>query len=748
MPLLRNMKISLRVILSFGATGVILILLALLFRGKLEQNSRVLSVELARYRDLDQTCRELYTLSFEIESAAIARMGQSGRSAEYQSLSTRFNQDLSTARSESSAEQLPTLDEVSSLWEKIQLDINHQRSAPGGKRQSMIDSIRARFAAVESKLAAYLSASTDEFFVSHSREIENIASMKDEVSYISLLLIVALTLVGFLWYRSLTAPLRALMQATRRIANDEWGARVELDSRDEFGKLGQSFNEMSANTARLAASLNAVCTPVYTVDRNYTLRFANTAALKFAGVRREDVILKKKCHEVFNLPLCQTEDCPISKAWNGQRLVAGETVSRLGDPIPVLYQASAVDELSGPDARAVEVLTDITEMKRVTAEIEEQRKYLTAAVNRLLEKMTDFANGDLTINLEVETSDDIGKLYDGLKKSIRNITTMMEELIDAVESTASASSQISSSIEELAAGVSQQSAQANDVAASVEQMARSVADNARSASRVEQAARENGKVAQSGGEIVQRTVVKIKEIADVVKKSSETVDQLGDLSKQISEIVSVIGDIADQTNLLALNAAIEAARAGEEGKGFAVVADEVRKLAERTTQATKQISAMIKNIQSRTGEAVDAMRNGIQEVDSGIVLADEAGASLKEIVDNAHGIVDMISQIAAANEEQSSTSGEISKNVEMISTVSSQSANGISQIAGAADDLNRMTTNLQTLISRFKLNKERVGHKNGPSRVRPGPVSGVSRTYMNAKVPSHRGNGNTNEAAD
>ncbi|HUI29739.1 MAG TPA: methyl-accepting chemotaxis protein [Candidatus Acidoferrales bacterium] len=525
--------------------------------------------------------------------------------------------------------------------------------------------------------------------------------------YITCASTIILAAAGFFLYRSVISPLNVLSEAARRISKGEWGTRVELNSRDEFGKLGESFNKMSSVTARLLSSLNAVGTPVYSMDREFTLHFANSASLNFAGIEREDAIAKKKCYEVFKLPLCQTEDCPVNKAWKEQRIITGETTANPRNiQIPILYQAAAVNE-NREVSRGVEVLTDISQMKKVSGEIDAERKYLSESVNLLLEKMTDFADGDLTIELTEGTSDEIGNLYAGFNKSIRNIRGIIEQLIEAVESTASASAQISSSIEELAAGVGEQSSQANDVAASVEQMAKSVMDNARNAANVERAARENGTVAQNGGEIVQRTVQKMKEIAEVVKKSSETVNQLGDLSKQISEIISVIDDIADQTNLLALNAAIEAARAGEEGRGFAVVADEVRKLAERTTQATKQISHMIKNVQASTSEAVNAMRAGIQEVTTGLTLADQAGSSLNNIVGKAHDIVDMIARIAAANEEQSSTSGEISKNISLISTVSSESAGGISQIARAADNLNRMTTNLQTLITKFKLIKDK-----------------------------------------
>jgi methyl-accepting chemotaxis protein len=705
---IKKIKLSLRVILSFGATGLVLILLTLFFSGKLDQNSASLNAELAQYENTSKTYRQLYSLSLEIESETRGELSRSMPSANYPSLAAEFSQKLSSAKSQADADQLSALDEISNLWQRLELAKTQEKIALGKTKRQALDSLTTQWSTIRSKLASRLALQDDNFFRTQSEEIKNVASIKDDLWYAVYFLVFILAAAGFFWHRSLTSPLRLLTEASRKISDDKWGTRVELNSKDEFGELGAAFNQMSANTARLAAFLDAVGNPVYSVDRQFTLRFANAASLEFAGVKREDVILKKKCYQVFNLPLCQTSDCPVSKAWEEKRMVTGETLASLQNlQVPVLYQAAAVSDVDRQLSRGVEVLTDITQMKKVSAEIEAERKYLSENVNFLLEKMIDFADGDLTIDVNAKTPDDIGKLYAGFNKSVKNIKTMIEELIDAVESTASASAQISSSIEELAAGVSEQSSQATDVAASVEQMTKTVADNARNAAKVEQAARENGTVAQSGGEIVQKTVLKMKEIAEVVKKSSETVNQLGELSKEISEIVSVIDDIADQTNLLALNAAIEAARAGEEGRGFAVVADEVRKLAERTTQATKQISSMIKNVQTSTSEAVNAMRNGIQEVATGLVLADEAGSSLKDIVNNAHGIVDMISQIAAANEEQSATSGEISKNVELISTVSSQSANGISQIAGAADDLNRLTNNLQILITRFKLARDK-----------------------------------------
>jgi methyl-accepting chemotaxis protein len=323
-------------------------------------------------------------------------------------------------------------------------------------------------------------------------------------------------------------------------------------------------------------------------------------------------------------------------------------------------------------------------------------------INESAAVLADMAKNDFTVRMKGNYKGD----YQGIKLNVNqlgeSLSNVINQVSEAVSATASASSEISSSTEQMAAGAQEQTQQATEVAGAVEQMTKTIIETTQNATTASQLAKHAGDTAIAGGKIVEETVAGMIRIADVVKKSADTVEALGRSSDQIGEIVQVIDDIADQTNLLALNAAIEAARAGEQGRGFAVVADEVRKLAERTTKATKEIATMIKQIQKDTSGAVESMSLGTNEVESGKLLAAKAGVSLKEIIAGATTVVDTISQVAAASEEQSSASEQISKNIEAISSVTQESAAGTQQIARAAEDLNRLTQGLQELVGQFK----------------------------------------------
>lgn len=316
------------------------------------------------------------------------------------------------------------------------------------------------------------------------------------------------------------------------------------------------------------------------------------------------------------------------------------------------------------------------------------------------------AAGDMTHKVDASAmnrEDEIGQLMKSLDKMTGNLKGVINNITQASNQIASAAEELSSTSEQMSKGMQSQTTQTAQIASAMEEMSATVLEVAKNSQNAASSANEASTTAQKGGEVVSKTVDGMQKIASTVRESARTIGELGKSSDQIGEIVAVIDDIADQTNLLALNAAIEAARAGEQGRGFAVVADEVRKLAERTTKATKEIAQMIKNIQKETTGAVSAMEAGTKEVAEGVSLANEAGESLKLIVDAVYKVNDMIRQIATAAEQQSAAAEQISRGVEEIASVTKETVAGSSQTTTASHELSRQATELQGMVGQFKI---------------------------------------------
>jgi methyl-accepting chemotaxis protein len=499
---------------------------------------------------------------------------------------------------------------------------------------------------------------------------------------ISVIGLLVAMILGTVVSRIISRPLKRVVEMLQELAKGHIGFRLHMETKDEIGLLGATLDGFADDLQQTV------------VGTMVKLSDGDVSAVITAKDNQDEIspALQKMLTTVRGL-VAEMEMLSVS-AVNGKLSVRGTAEKFEGGYRGIVQGVNAtLDALSRP--------------------VEDSAR----ALSRM-------AEGDLTVRVKGEYHGDHRKIVESINTVAGSLERAMRDVSEAVAATASASSQISSSTEEMAAGAQEQTSQAGEVASAVEEMTKTILENSRNAgvaAETAKAAREN---AERGMGVVAETVEGMKRIAEVVHLSAGTVRELGKSSDQIGEIISVIDDIADQTNLLALNAAIEAARAGEQGRGFAVVADEVRKLAERTTKATKEIAGMIKKIQTDTAGAVSGMEEGTGEVEKGKRLADRAGASLQEIVGVSQKVTDMVTQIAAASEQQSSASEQISKNVEGISKVTGETAQGTLQIARAAEDLNRLTEKLQELVSRFTLSS--ASSQAGAEKVRDGGWSGVA----------------------
>ncbi|VVE73386.1 chemotaxis protein [Pandoraea captiosa] len=408
-----------------------------------------------------------------------------------------------------------------------------------------------------------------------------------------------------------------------------------------------------------------------------TVITANDNFLKTLGYSLDEV--RGKHHRMF----CQA-DYVASPAYRDfwAKLNRGEfdagrykRVGSGGREVWIQATYNPILDANGRPYKVVKFATDITQQVELEASVKRRAEEDQRKVALLLDTVNRASAGDLTGDIAVSGTDPIDQLADGIRHMMDDLRGVIGKVVNSAGEFSGASRDIADRANTVATGAQALGATVEEMNASIEELTasiNSIADNTKGA---DQLAKSTQQEAETGSRAIARSI----EAMELINKSSE----------DIGEIVKVIGEIAGQTNLLAFNAAIEAARAGEHGLGFSVVADEVRKLAERSSQATKEISKLINESTKRVAQGSDVSR--------------QAGEAFEKIVNGVSRTTQAISEISCAAEEQLVAAREVSLAIQHVAEETEKSAGACETIAHATTGLNQGAEELDRTVSRFKV---------------------------------------------
>ncbi len=339
---------------------------------------------------------------------------------------------------------------------------------------------------------------------------------------------------------------------------------------------------------------------------------------------------------------------------------------------------------------------------RATAEINQRNQ---DAILRLLDEMASLADGDLTVQATV-TEDVTGAIADSVNYAVEALRDLVAGVNTTAQQVAAQAQETRATTMQLAEASEHQASEIRQATDSINSMAKSFDDMAQRSSESADVAQSSVEMANRGADMVRQTIAGMDNIRNQIQETSKRIKRLGESSQEIGDIVELINGLSEQTNVLALNAAIQAASAGGAGRGFAVVADEVQRLAERATDATRRIEALVQTIQSDTSEAVNSMEETTAQVVSGARLAEDAGEALESIERVSNDLAGLIQNISRQAQDESRNATRIAQLMNSIRDISVQTTEGTGQTAASVANLAELVRELRESVSDFKLPEE------------------------------------------
>jgi methyl-accepting chemotaxis protein len=499
---------------------------------------------------------------------------------------------------------------------------------------------------------------------------------------------------GLILSRMITGPLHVTMTVLEAVAAGDLTKRSAVAQADEIGRMAQALDKAVVSLASTQSIVENAPTNIMLADRDLKITYINPASHGF--LRKIERHLPVRADSVLgsSIDIFHKNPAYQRKLLSDPKNLPVHTNINIGPEIADLLVTAIYDQNKNYLGPMVtwELVTEKVQGERAIKEAAERERQtaegLRLKVEGVLEVVNAAGRGDLTREMTVQGADAVGQMSEGLAKFFATLRGNVGKIAQTAQVLASSSQELMSASQQMAANAEETATQANVASAAAEQVSKSVSTVATGTEEMGASIKE---IAKSANEAARVATSAVK----VANQTNAIVAKLGESSAEIGNVIKVITSIAEQTNLLALNATIEAARAGEAGKGFAVVANEVKELAKQTAKATEDIGRKIEAIQTDTKGAVDAI------------------SQIGKIINQ---INDLQNTIASAVEEQTATTGEMSRNVAEAAQGSNEIAQNITGVAqaarsttegasntkGSADELARIALDLQKLVAQFK----------------------------------------------